>query len=489
MSFAPMLESDVTSWSGESDVVVVGFGGAGACAAIAAADEGASVMIVEAASASGGSTALSSAEIYLGGGTKIQKAVGYEDSVEDVFGYLMASNGPQADASKVRAYAEGGAEHLDWLMSLGVPFKASELKERAMMALTDDCLLYTGSEKAWPYCEQYTPAPRGHNLEVEGDNGGPLLTKILLQQVEQRGIDIHYETRALRLIVSCHGPQQRIVGLAVRQNMQEHYFRAGKGVVLCAGGFIMNEDMVREYCPQFLDNKTQIGNPNDTGTGIQMGLSVGGRVINMHEGFLSLPFYPPATLTFGIFVNGQGQRFINEDAYHGRIGSFLVNQSYPVYLILNVEDYGNYETESWLQAPVVATGESLEELVSELDLPTGQLERTIERFNEDVSEGVDRLFHKDISWLKTLEAPFVALDCTPGAGAFFPCFTLGGLDTTVDGAVRSVHEGVIPGLYAAGRTACGVPRRGDGYASGSSVGDATFSGRMAGRSVAVEESL
>ena len=121
MSFAPMLESDVTSWSGESDVVVVGFGGAGACAAIAAADEGASVMIVEAASASGGSTALSSAEIYLGGGTKIQKAVGYEDSVEDVFGYLMASNGPQADASKVRAYAEGGAEHLDWLMSQGVP--------------------------------------------------------------------------------------------------------------------------------------------------------------------------------------------------------------------------------------------------------------------------------------------------------------------------------------------------------------------------------
>jgi succinate dehydrogenase/fumarate reductase flavoprotein subunit len=154
-----------------------------------------------------------------------------------------------------------------------------------------------------------------------------------------------------------------------------------------------------------------------------------------------------------------------------------------------VEDYGNYETESWLQAPVVATGESLEELVSELHLPTGQLERTIERFNEDVAEGVDRLFHKDISWLKTLEAPFVALDCTPGAGAFFPCFTLGGLDTTVDGAVCSVHEGAIPGLYAAGRTACGVPRRGDGYASGSSVGDATFSGRMAGRRVAVEECL
>ena len=153
MSFAPMLEADVASWSGDTDVIIVGFGGAGACAAIAAVDSGASAMIVEAASASGGSTALSSAEIYLGGGTQIQKAVGYEDSVEDVFGYLMDSNGPQADAEKVRAYAEGGPEHLDWLISLGVPFKPSELKERAMMALTDDCLLYT--------CLLYTsPSPR-----------------------------------------------------------------------------------------------------------------------------------------------------------------------------------------------------------------------------------------------------------------------------------------------------------------------------------------
>ncbi len=484
MSFAPVMESDVALWSGEADVIVVGFGGAGACAAVAAHDAGAGVMIVEAASASGGSTALSSAEIYLGGGTAVQKAVGYDDSVDDVYGYLMDSNSPQADSEKIRAYAEGGAAHLDWLMSLGVPFKNSELKERAMMALTDDCLLYTGSEKAWPYNTRYKPAPRGHNLEVEGDNGGPLLTQILLEQVEQRGIDVHFETRALRLIVDRHGPGQRVTGLVVRQDLEERAFRARQGVVLCAGGFIMNEAMVGEYCPQFLDNKTPIGNPNDTGSGIQMGLSVGARAINMHEGFLSLPFYPPATLTHGIFVNGQGQRFINEDAYHGRIGSFLVNQSYPVYLILNVADYGNYETESWLQAPVAGTGETLQELDAELGLPPGQLELTVARYNADAAAGHDALFHKDVAWLKTLEAPFVALDCTPGAGAFFPCFTLGGLDTTVQGAVRSVSGAVIGGLYAAGRTACGVPRRGDGYASGSSVGDATFSGRLAGCAVA-----
>lgn len=485
MSFAPVLEKDVTDWTDEKDVLIVGFGGAGACAAIEAADNGASVAIFEAASESGGSTKLSSAELYLGGGTRVQKAVGYEDSPDDVYGYLMASNGPQADAAKVRAYADGGAAHLDWLMELGVPFKMSEHRERAMMALTDDCLLYTGSEKAWPYVEQFSHAPRGHNLYVEGDNGGPLFTKIITEAVEQRDIDIHIEARALQLIVDHHGPGQRVVGLVVRENMEERSYRAARGVILCAGGFVMNPEMMQQYAPELAKAGTvPIGNPNDTGSGIQMGLSVGARAINMHEGFLSVPFYPPATLTHGIFVNGQGQRFINEDAYHGRIGCYLVKQTYPVYLVLNVDDYGDYETASWLAAPVAGTGETLTELASELELPDGALAQTVETYNQAAASGNDKQFHKSTDWLKPLIGPFVALDCTPGHGAFFPHFTLGGLDTTVDGQVLTSQGAVIPGLYAAGRTACGVPRRGDGYASGSSVGDATFSGRRAGRQAA-----
>jgi len=485
LSFAPVLEKDVTDWTDEKDVLIVGFGGAGACAAIEAADNGASVAIFEAASESGGSTKLSSAELYLGGGTRVQKAVGYEDSPDDVYGYLMASNGPQADAAKVRAYADGGAAHLDWLMELGVPFKMSEHRERAMMALTDDCLLYTGSEKAWPYVEQFSHAPRGHNLYVEGDNGGPLFTKIITEAVEQRDIDIHIEARALQLIVDHHGPGQRVVGLVVRENMEERSYRAARGVILCAGGFVMNPEMMQQYAPELAEAGTvPIGNPNDTGSGIQMGLSVGARAINMHEGFLSVPFYPPATLTHGIFVNGQGQRFINEDAYHGRIGCYLVKQTYPVYLVLNVDDYGDYETASWLAAPVAGTGETLTELASELELPDGALAQTLETYNQAAASGNDKQFHKSTDWLKPLIGPFVALDCTPGHGAFFPHFTLGGLDTTVDGQVLTSQGAVIPGLYAAGRTACGVPRRGDGYASGSSVGDATFSGRRAGRQAA-----
>ena len=90
------------------------------------------------------------------------------------------------------------------------------------------------------------------------------------------------------------------------------------------------------------------------------------------------------------------------------------------------------------------------------------LQEAVARYNEAAEAGVDPAFHKSDAWLKPLTGPFVALDCTPGAGAFLPHFTLGGLDTTVDGVVLNAEGAVINGLYG-GRTACGV-RRGDGYA-------------------------
>jgi predicted oxidoreductase len=112
------------------------------------------------------------------------------------------------------------------------------------------------------------------------------------------------------------------------------------------------------------------------------------------------------------------------------------------------------------------------------------LQHTISYYNEHAARGEDPLFHKDKEWLKPLEGPLAALDCTLGRGAFWPCFTLGGLDTQPTGEVLTAEGEVIPGLYAAGRTACGIPRTGAGYGSGMSVGDASFFGRMAGKAAA-----
>ena len=97
---------EIDAWQLETDVAIVGFGGAGACAAIEAADAGAAVHIFEVASAGGGSTALSSAEIYMGGsgGTRVQCACGYENSTHDMFEYLMAAQGPSRPGGRAVAF-------------------------------------------------------------------------------------------------------------------------------------------------------------------------------------------------------------------------------------------------------------------------------------------------------------------------------------------------------------------------------------------------
>ena len=475
---------DIQAWDMETDVVIVGFGAAGGCAAIEAAEAGARVTIFEAASAPGGSTALSGGEVYLGGGggTAVQKAHGFQDSSDNMFNYLMMQHAPQADEDKIRAYVDGAAAHFDWLTDHGVPFKGTFLDERLVEPLTDDTLIWSGNEKAWPEIEQCEPVPRGHVVQMEGMGAGALLIEHLHRNSCQLGVDIHCEARALCLVVADDG---KVEGLVVRIDGEEKTCRALGGVVLCAGGFIMNEEMVRKYAPKLTRCSVPIGNPGDTGSGIQMGMSVGGAAINMHEGFASIPFYPPATMTFGIVVTDKGQRFINEDAYHGRVGTHLLEQNCQrAYLVVDVEAYGNYEEMNFLGAQVVGTGETMEELEQELGITPGALTRTLELYNQHAANGEDPMFHKQTAWLRPLNAPFVALDVTPGRGCFIPCFTLGGLDTLPTGEVKRADDSIVSGLYAAGRTAAGVPRRGAGYNSGISVGDATFSGRQAGVSAA-----
>lgn len=483
----PRQLKEVKHWDIETDVVIVGYGGAGSCAAIEAADCGAEVVIFEQASAPGGSTALSSAELYLGGGggTRVQKACGFTDNTEDMFQYLMMCAGPQADEAKIRNYCEHSVSHFEWLVKLGVPFRDSFHETRAIMCLTDDGLLYTGSEKAFPFREQAKPAPRGHNLKIEGDNGGPLFMKILSENVDRReAIDVSLETRALALIVDDGGLVQ---GLVVRREQRELNVRARCGVILCAGGFVMNEEMVARYAPKLTTGTQPIGNPGDTGTGILMGMSVGGSAINMHEGFISVPFYPPASITRGILINDRAQRLVNEDVYHARLGDAILRDSGArAYFILTVDQYGDYEAMNFMAAEVAGTGESVEELEEELSLPAGSLVDTLRFYNRYAEQGEDPSFHKAAEWLEPLQPPLVALDLTPGRGAFWPYFTLGGLDTQTTGEVLGLSGDIIPGLYAAGRTACGVVRRGDGYSSGMSVGDATFSGRLAGRAAAAK---
>ena len=480
----PRRVQNITEWHSETDVAIVGFGGAGACAAIEASDAGSEVIIYEVSSASGGSTALSSAEVYMGGsgGTSVQQACGYEDTTEDMFNFLMATQGELADEDKIRMYCENSVDHFNWLVKMGAKYKNSEYKERAIMAVTDDCLLYTGNEKSHPFREIAKPCPRGHNLEVVGDNGGPMLMGVLTENVEKRPIQIEYNARALTLIAD---DQNAVQGVVVRIDGEERNVRTRKGVILCAGGFAMNQEMLKRYVPKLSVGNVPVGNPGDTGAGILMGQGVGGALIHMNEAFITLPFYPPGSLTFGIFVNAQAQRFINEDIYHARMAHHILNQvGNGIFLIVNHDDY---EHPPFLNANVAGTGESIEELAEEIGLDADMLRHTIEFYNKNAAQSNDPGFHKHDAWLKPIEPPYAALNCTPGSGVLYPYFTLGGLDTLPTGEVLTMEGETIPGLYAAGRTSCGLPRTASGYASGMSVGDATYFGRVTGQQVAARK--
>lgn len=479
----PCRLADVPRWDGEADVLIVGFGMAGACAALEAARAGARCHMFELSAGPGGSTAMSGGEIYIGGGggTPVQRAAGFEDSTEDFFKYMMLAGGPNVDEARVRLYAENALAHYEWLVAQGIPFKGTFHASRTVEPLTDDTLVWSGSEAAWPFCEQAKPAPRGHAAQKKGMGAGKIIMERLAERVAELPlIQTDFNARALALIADA---DNRVQGLVVRIDGEARFFRAKKGVILCNGGFISNEDMLRRYAPDALRIKIQVSTGNDDGSGIRMGLSVGAAAVQMHEVLSTRPFLPPEQLIKGIFVNQRGQRFINEDAYHGRIGQYIMRQpSGEAWLLLDNAIFERPMLNPGVE--VAAVGESWAEIEEALNIPAGELVHTVDTYNRHAAAGGDPMFHKQPEWLKPLdEPPYAALavgdSAWPAAG-----FTLGGLATLTTGQVIDAEGAVIPGLYAAGRTSCGLPCWGEGYSSGLSLADASFFGRQAGRHLA-----
>jgi succinate dehydrogenase/fumarate reductase flavoprotein subunit len=99
-------------------------GAAGASAAIEARRGGADVLVLERASGGGGASAIAGGHLYLGGGTPVQKACGFNDSAEEMYRYLMALT-PDPDAAKIRAYCDHSVGHFEWLEAPGVSFERS----------------------------------------------------------------------------------------------------------------------------------------------------------------------------------------------------------------------------------------------------------------------------------------------------------------------------------------------------------------------------
>lgn len=490
-SVSPRAAAEIGDYDLETDVLVVGYGAAGASAAFEAARAGARVLVVDRAGGAGGASAMSGGEIYLGGGTPLQLACGFDDTPEDMAAFLTAALGPSADPAKIAEYCAGSVEHFQWLVDRGVPFKPSLWDAPTWVPPTDDGLMWLG-ENSWPFAELAKPAPRGHR-PTANDFGGKLLMECLAGAAESAGAEALFDTYVTNLVVA---EDDIVTGVVAKRYGKELTIRARRGVVLTTGGFVDNDAMLADHAPQLLGH-TKVSAGTDDGSGIRMAQALGAGVRHMGAGQVGMSLIPGLAAR-GMVVNARGQRFMNEDTYPGRIGqAALYRQNMggawaggdtAVWVIVDEEGFEDVpEPQRWGVRPthVAETPQELEQLTG---LPAGSLVDAVRRYNEFASRGDDLDFHKARRWLRPLTAPLAAIDVKAGVrppsesgdrrGTGASVFTLGGLHTDLEGRVLDLDGKAVSGLFAAGRVANGL--HGFGYISGTSLGDGTFFGRRAG---------
>ncbi|OLF11401.1 hypothetical protein BLA60_10485 [Actinophytocola xinjiangensis] len=197
------------NWDDEADVVVVGFGAAGACAAIEAAESGAEVVVLDRFTG-GGASAVSGGVVYAGGGTAVQRAAGVTDSVPAMLAYLSEEVGDAVSPETLARFCESSAGMIDWLAAHGVPFDASVCPFKTSYPPNGYYLYYSGSEQAWPYRSLAEPAPRGHRAHGRGTSGRVLYAA--LAGAALSGARFRPRTRAVRLVVE----SGRVTGVECR---------------------------------------------------------------------------------------------------------------------------------------------------------------------------------------------------------------------------------------------------------------------------------
>jgi len=474
--------SSISTWDHEADVVIAGYGVAGAAAAVEAARAEADVLVLERTGSWGGAAAMAGGFIYLGGGTPLQKACGFDDSADNMAAFLNVAMGPGADENRIGDYCAGSVDHFNWLVDCGVPFKAEFFSEPGWEPMGDEGLMYSGGENAYPFNTIATPAPRGHvpqmsNKKQGEASAGYMLMKPLVETATAAGARPLYDVRVQRLVVESDG---RVAGVVARQYGADVTIRARRAVVLATGSFAYNDAMVAQYAPRIAGRPAASIEQHD-GQAIRMAQALGADLAHMDATEVAI-FVDPQQLVRGILVNGRGQRYVAEDTYPGRVGQLtLYHQDNTAYLIID----GDAQDEAmaslspkFLLRPPTWVCETVAELEQEIGLAVGSLQATVTAFNEGAAKGEDPLLHKKQQWLRPIGSPVGAIDLRESTGGF----TLGGLQTTLDAEVLHVSGEPIPGLYAAGRSTAGLAAW--GYASGISLGDGSFYGRRAGRAAA-----
>lgn len=531
------------AWAETADVVVVGFGAAGVCAALEAREQGAQVLAVDRFDG-GGATAISGG-IFYGGGTAIQREAGYEDTPDEMFRYLkMETDGVVSDDT-LKRFCDSSNANLQWLQSHGVRFSSTVYKAKRSYPPEEYYLYFSGNELVAGYREKAKPAPRGHRVYGPGYTGG-VLFKTLKAAALAKGVRLLTHAPASRLVLDRDGAVLGIEVLRIPEGSREwkrhsrlirlinagfNYLepaiqwarrkaapieqragqrtliRARRGVVLSTGSFAMNRPMIQHHAPNYAGATMALGSVGCDGAGIRMGQTAGGAVAEMERVSAWRSISPPTDFVRGIVINQRGERFVPEDCYLGRMGERIsVQPDRKAWLII---DRALYKTgwkaaipsfkpgwlPEWLSysVPLMINllinnkkAHSLDALAVKIGVPIECLRKTIADYHGGVGQGSDPL-GKSPEYLYALtRGPFYAIDISLDS-KLFPCaiIPMGGLAVDEDsGHVKREDGSRIAGLFAAGRNAVGICSR--FYVSGTSIADSVFAGRRAGRSAAAE---
>jgi fumarate reductase flavoprotein subunit len=460
------IERNSNNWTFETDVAVIGSGGCGLTAAMAAALGGVEAIVFEKQKRPWSNTARSGGMIPAAN-TRFQRAAGIVESADDLADDILRKNHHTSDLEMTRLMARTATKMVEWLVDE-----------------VDVNLVFIDDFK-YPGHSQY-------RMHAPPNRTGGALVADLRQAVENHPLaELITDAAVISLVAD---DQNAVLGVVVKHGQQVERVQAKK-VILACNGFAGNSEMVAQYCPEMVD-ALYFGGEGNTGEGIIWGMELGGEVAFMDafQAHASVGTPHGILITYAIImeggfqVNNLGKRFGNESSGYSEQALKVLAQpgsvAWDIYdrrlhlLGLNFDDY-----QQAMSAGAVMKGDSIEELAAQTQLPATALIQTLADYQRYVSgEASDPFGRSDC---QRLEAPYYGAKVT---GALF--HTQGGLK--VDGHARVLDRAGNPirNLYAGGGVAAGLSGHGaGGYFSGNGLLTAIGYGMLAGSHAAQEISI